>query len=210
MVVGCDSAATVQVNSCSPVFALGAVQAKATQHSPSALGFLIHTPPHSDDRSPGTQGGAPPVESRISQQCGRRWFTRSSLHVRQLHPPCHGQVRCRCPCPCPCHRPGIRRTECRRRNWPGAVERSNPSIPALPVSTYMRVRRVSISPPASRPAPTLVVEEPNALLHKRDAELLRRRKHQRIVLAPTWCRNILRPRPPCAIDIVREWELYTC
>lgn len=53
----------------------------------------------------------------------------------------------------------------------------------------------------------LVVEEPDALLDKRDAQLLRRLEHLRVVLAPARRRDVLGPGAPRSVDVIREREL---
>lgn len=52
-----------------------------------------------------------------------------------------------------------------------------------------------------------MVEEPDALLDKRDAQLLRRLEHQRVVLAPRRRRDVLGPGPSRSVDVIREREL---
>jgi hypothetical protein len=67
---------------------------------------------------------------------------------------------------------------------------------------------LSIFPPLVATAIAhLVVEEPDALLDKRDAQLLRRLEHQRVVLAARRRRDVLGPGPSRSVDVIGEREL---
>lgn len=54
-----------------------------------------------------------------------------------------------------------------------------------------------------------MVEQPDVLLHKRDAEFLCRRKDSRVVLAASWRRDVLGSGPGSPEHVVDERELFS-
>jgi hypothetical protein len=91
-----------------------------------------------------------------------------------------------------------------RTSWSVSI-RSLVSRPPLRLSLGYLAGLSIFSP--STTCTRLVVEEPDALLDKRDAQLLRRLEHLRVVLAPARRRDVLGPGAPRSVDVIREREL---
>ena len=52
-----------------------------------------------------------------------------------------------------------------------------------------------------------MVEQPNALLHKRDPQVLRRVEHSLVILAPCRCGDVADAGAGGTVDVVGEGEL---